>query len=352
LRVLMVTPEWPTADRPYLGAFIVQQVEHLRKLGVHVEVFDFRGAKRPWNYLAARRRLRKQYDLSSFNVVHAQFGHAALVAFPVPTNLVITFHGSDLQGIPKSNNSYSMLGWVARRISRFFSRRADAVVIVSNRLRPFLPKKLSVHVIPGGVDLDVFKPMDRAAARKELGLPLDKPLVLFGASRHRPVKRFDIAAEAVARLPDSWETQLVVLEGVRREQVPLYMNACDVLVLTSKHEGSPTVVKEAHACNLPVVSVDVGDVRERIAGVKNCILCEQDTPEVIGKALETVLQARERSNGREMVRDLDESKVAERVLRLYETVAAPQQLGNTTNRSALRTDGNVTATAVHHGSVN
>ena len=100
------------------------------------------------------------------------------------------------------------------------------------------------------------------------------------------------------------------------------MNAANVLVLTSTHEGSPNVVKEALACNLPIVSTDVGDVRERVAGLDNCVVCEDDRPETVAAALEQALDSGEFVNGRDAVLDCDETLLTQHVIRIYQNTLA------------------------------
>ncbi len=126
--------------------------------------------------------------------------------------------------------------------------------------------------------------MQQSEARAKLGLPADLPIVLFGGRPEMPVKRFALAQRAVALLARQ-DVKLLTASNVPHSEMPLYLNAADVLLLTSRHEGSPTIVKEALACNLPVVSTDVGDVRERIASIDGCSVCDNDEPETIAFAL-------------------------------------------------------------------
>jgi glycosyltransferase involved in cell wall biosynthesis len=102
--------------------------------------------------------------------------------------------------------------------------------------------------------------------------------------------------------------------------VPVYMNACDALVLTSRHEGSPTVIKEALACNLPIVTVDVGDVHQRLDPVEGCLVCANDAPETIAAGLAQVLQSGGRVAGREAVAELDERVIVQKIVDLYRAV--------------------------------
>ena len=95
------------------------------------------------------------------------------------------------------------------------------------------------------------------------------------------------------------------------------MNACDVLLMTSLHEGSPNVVKEALACNLPIVSTDVGDVRNRIGALDGCVVCATDDPATIAEALNQVLSRRQGIDGRKAVLDLDEQVLTSKVIDVY-----------------------------------
>lgn len=320
MQVLVITSGWPTPEAPHQVPFIVQQVECLRAAGARVDVFPFYGRKNPLRYLRAWWHLRRTYQLREYDVIHAHFGQSGLIAWPSPVPLIVTFHGSDVQGIVGKNGQYRMSSRVLQGVSRIVARQADGVIAVSELVRALLPDVENAHVIPGGVDLGVFRPMDQLAVREKLGLPLDSKLVLFAASPTNPVKRFDLAEAAVERVSREMSVTLHVLQGVPHDQVPLHMNACDALLLTSRHEGSPTVVKEALACNLPVVSVDVGDVRERIGEVSGCIVCEDDAPETIAQALRAVLAEGTFSAGREAVAALDKHEVAKEVMQVYRTI--------------------------------
>lgn len=321
LRVLMVTSEWPTPEHPEWAPFVVQQVEDLRALGVHLDVFAFRGRRSPWRYLQAWVRLRRRLLARSFDLVHAQYGQSALVAWPCPVPLVITFHGSDLQGIVGPGGRYTFQGRVLRALSRWAARRASAVIVVSERLARLLPKDLKVQVIPGGVDREAFRPMPSDEARRLLGLPSTRRLVLFPADPADPVKRFALARAAVERLQGTMDIELLSLGGVPHDRMPLYYNACDVVLVTSFHEGSPTVVKEALACNAPVVSLDVGDVAERVRGIEGCVVVRRGTPDELARGIAAAVAHGRLLDGREAVMPLDRRSVAERIVGVYRSLA-------------------------------
>jgi len=312
----MITSEWPTTERPEAVPFVVRQVEFLRRAGVDVEVFSFRGAKNPLNYLRAWREVRGKLRSKEYDVVHAQWGQSGLLALPTKTPLVVTFRGDDLEGIVGAGGRYTIAGRILRLLSRWIAMRADEVIVVSKRLVRHLARR-SYSIIPSGLDLELFRPQERVAARKQLGLPLDKHLVLFAGDAANPRKRYELAKETVSRLDGEVGFELVKATGVPHPEIPIYMCACDALLLTSLHEGSPNVVKEALACNLPIVSVDVGDVKERISQIAGCEVCDEDDPAALAAALMRVLSRQERITGRERVRELDERVLTQNVVSVY-----------------------------------
>jgi len=312
----MVTSEWPTPEYPLRAPFIVRQARFLEKAGVELDVSPFRGDKHPANYWRAWRRVREQMRTGHYDLLHAQFGQSALLALPKRLPLVITIRGSDATGFIGPHGKHTFSSWLLRQISRLVVTQADQVIVVAEHLTHYLPKR-PYHVIPSGLDLTMFRPMPQKEARRQLQLPDDKRLIFFPAYPDIPNKRHALAKAAVSRLEPQSNTEMITAGGIAYEQVPLYMNACDVLLMTSQHEGSPNVVKEALACNLPVVSVDVGDVRLRIEPVKGCIVCKDERPETIAAALEQVLAARQRVDGRVTVLDLDEHLLTQKLLAVY-----------------------------------
>jgi len=264
---------------------------------------------------AAVRRLRP-------DVVHAQFGKfTALMAAFAGAPLVITFRGTDINRNTRYSLPRSAAGLAASQLAAFFAR---GIVCVSSEIRSkvLASRWRPALVLPTGVDLKVFRPMDRAEARRRLDYAAHERVVLFNAGRNPDVKDPVLAQAAVthaaAKIPD---VRFVVLDGsARPEDVPLYMNAADVLLLTSRTEGSPTVVQEAMACNLPVVSVDVGDVRERLAGVQGCKVLASRDPVALGAALDEILRFPRRSNGREHAAALGVEAIAARLADFYRSV--------------------------------
>lgn len=315
-RILMITSEWPEPGHPYRAPYVVRQVDFLRRAGFEIDVFSFRGAKNPINYLRAWFNVQRRIRRGEYDVIHAQWGQSAPPALPTRVPLVVTFRGGEGEGIVSGNGRYTFSGWILRMVSAFVARRADELIVVSARMRRYLPARRT-HVIPSGLDFSRLPLMPRDEARRQLGLPAAKRLVLFVGSPDDGVKRYPLAQEVVARLGADLDAEMVVAWGQPHDKIPVYMNACDALLLVSMYEGSPNVVKEALACNLPVVSVDVGDVRERLADVAGCTVCDDDSPDRLAAALAAVLRAGTRVDGRTAVRELDEQILTQRLIDVY-----------------------------------
>ena len=321
IRVLMVTCEWPVPGHSRTAHFIKRQAEFLRAAGVEVEVFPFKGAKNPVNYLKAWLRLRRKLRRERYDLTHAQFGQSGLLALPKRMPLVVTFRGSDLLGIVSDEDgSYRRATLLLRRACRMVARKADACIVVSEHMKSYIDSSINAYVVPSGIDFRHFRRIPKEEARRHLNLPQDERLVLFVGRPTQARKRFEVSKRAVEILNERLAARLVVAWGVAHDDIPFYMNACDALVFTSMQEGSPNVVKEALACDLPVVSVPVGDVALRLKGVEGCELCADDRPETVADALERVLRRGGRSAGRASVQNLDERLLTDRVIGIYQNV--------------------------------
>ncbi|MDP9255104.1 MAG: glycosyltransferase [Actinomycetota bacterium] len=313
IRVLVVTNMYPTPAEPDFGCFVRDQVDDLRRLGVDVTVLAFDGRSHRRRYLAATPRLRRALRRDRYDVVHAHYGlSGALASLQFTTPVVTTFHGSD--------------AWVPweRKVSWLVARRTQPIAVAW-----VVAANLGVHdapVIPCAVDLDAFTPVDRAEARRTLGWPIAGPCVLFPAARHdrskATNKRVDVFDAMIDRLrPSAPDVFAASLDGLPREAVALAMNAADVAVVTSLWEGAPVVVKEALACQTPVVSVAVGDVPAVVDGLPGCAIVPRD-PEALAKAVGEALDVDRNPRLRESMQAYGRQPIAERVLRVYGRVLA------------------------------
>lgn len=318
MRILYVTSEWPTDFQPWAVPFLVSQVNALRKNGIDVEVFPFRGQRKFGNYIGIYRQLHKKIRNGNYDLVHAHWGHSGFLAsLPKRIPLVVTFHGSDLYGIYMENGHYHPISYPLRLAMQWVAFTADQIILVSERMRRFIFRH-DFQVIPVGIDLELFRPIPQEVARQQLGWELNRTVVLFVGSPANPVKRYWLAQKVVESLPKTADVELVTVTNKPPAMIPVFLNAADALLITSKHEGSPTIVKEAMACCLPIVSIDVGDVRERLEKVTGCAVSNSQNPIDIARQLESVLGRRERTNGWIMAQALDTNRLAQQQIGVYE----------------------------------
>jgi glycosyltransferase involved in cell wall biosynthesis len=298
--------------------FAKRQVASLERAGAAGETFYL--PSRTGARVMAREGVRIRRVARTFrpDLIHAHYGTvtAMLCACVTPVPLIITFRGSDLNLVSGGRWARTVL---ARLLSQCAALRAARIICVSARLKRRLWwRTRRVTVIPSGVDLRTFRPRPRDEVRRELGWPLEDRIVLFNVGNNPQTKRLDLARAAFAR---AWavrrDLRLQIIDGNEpSSRIPSLLNAADCLLVTSDHEGSPNTVKEALACNLPVVSVDVGDVAERLVGVTPSRVVDRSESAIAVGLLE-VVGLGGRSNGAAAVRDLSEESIAQRILAVY-----------------------------------
>ncbi len=289
-----------------VAPFILEQVESLQSSGAEIDYFYIKH-KGLFGYLGERKSFLIRIKSFQPKLIHAHYGLSGLLAnlqFSIP--VVTTFHGSDIND-PRIY-PFSLLASKLSFHSIFVSERNRQKVGISNK-QSFLPC---------GVNTDLFQPIEKDFARRELGLELSVKYVLFAGAFQNPVKNAKLAQAAVELLPN---VILLELKGYTREQVVLLMNAVDAVLMTSLTEGSPQFIKEAMACNCPIVSVPVGDVSEIVQGVLGCRIATYDAFE-LSNQLQIVLQAGKRTEGRLRIFQLglDATTISGKVLAVYRTL--------------------------------
>jgi glycosyltransferase involved in cell wall biosynthesis len=309
VKILCVTNMYPSPQRPGSGAFVWQQVEQLRRFGHTVDVVDILGYQSKMNYLRGALDVMRMTSAVAYDIVHAHYGYSAYPAlFRLQAPLVITLHGTDVIG----TSIFERLS--TRAVSHF----ADAVIVVSGGLRRRIPG----IVIPCGVDLGVFKPYDRDKARARLGWPKDRHIVLFPFDPARPEKRYDLARASVERLvQEGVDAELMTVVNVPNGEMPWCYSAADALLLCSDYEGSPTSIKEALACNRPVVATEVGDVGELLNGIAGTRICPQDAGTIARNLREVFDWSRSREfRGRAAMARYDQALTVEKIVGVYTDV--------------------------------
>lgn len=313
MRVLVVTNFMPDATAPQRGRWVRDQVDEMRRRGIEVDLFEFARGRN--EYLPATRRLRSLLRRERFDLVHAHYGLAGWVARLAGAHpLVVTFHGTDVR--------HHLVGHLSRRLAW----RADLVAGVSRALfkdedgRPGLPSVPGSAVLPCGPDLRRFVPQPRAQARQALGLDPDGRFLFFPANPARPEKRHDRAAE----LAIACGADLLSGGSIDPEQMPLWMNAANAVLVTSDYEGFGMAAIEALACEVPVLSTPVGIAPYALRGIDGCLSADFSVAsweEVARRHLEA---SDPRVAGSARAATLSAAAMAERVIEAYRAVLAEQ----------------------------
>lgn len=297
-RILMVSGIYPSKERPHSGTFVKAMVDALVARGHEVEIVHPRSGPAPLRYLAATLQVFFKTLTKGFDVVHGHYGLWCLAArMQWTTPVVVTYLGDDLLGTVTINGGYSKKSRLVVRVSQWVGQHAEIMHVKTEQMKK-ASLRADAFVLPSGVNFDLFQPQSRDEARAKLGWKQDRYYVLFANNPAIPVKNFPLAKEAIKRLGDrGMDVELVVANGLPQAAVVQYINASNALILPSIAEGSPNVVREAMACNVPVVATDVGDVASMLAKTGGCFVCSHDA-DALAEGLEKALQHTERTTGR------------------------------------------------------
>lgn len=290
-----------------IAPFVADQIEWLTKTNISYEMFPISG-KGIYGYLKNIRHLRRYLNnnFKRFDLIHAHYGLSGLVAtFQSKLPVVITYHGSDIHQKK------------VFRFSKIAIKRANHNIFVSEKLKNLANQHKNCSVIPCGVDLTVFKKMDRMAMREKLGLSLDKNYVLFSSNFNRAIKNPEIAIKAIEQTQN---TELIELKGFSREKVAQMMNAVDACLLTSQAEGSPQFIKEAAACNRFIITTDVGDIQEILKNYRKVKFVKPEINE-IKKTVEEILKNNDETlSGNFNLSKYNNEVIVEQLIKVYKRV--------------------------------
>ena len=258
----------------YVAPFIYEQMQGLKLYGCDFRICFVQGGG-IMSYIKAWRKMLQDIKEYQPDIIHAHYGLCCLVAnLQRKIPVVSTFHGSDINE-PK-----------VRLLSKIAIKLSKKNIFVSQKLMDIVDRPANSIVIPCGVDIKRFYPMDKQVCREALGMQQDKVYILFSKEFADYVKNYPLAKVAVEGL--NADAELLEFYGYNRDQVPMLYSAVDCGLLTSFTEGSPQFVKEAIACGCPVVSTDVGDAAEVINGVKNSFISTYEVEDVVSKLQQAI----------------------------------------------------------------
>lgn len=285
--------------------FIREQVDAIKNKGAEIQYFFIRG-NGVGAYINSYRLFKKEIALFNPDIIHAHYGLSGFFAnWQRAVPVVTTYHGGDI--------NYDK----TRPFSKMAAGLSKYNIYVARKLTTKARAKKKFMIQPCGIDLGVFQPMEKQLAREKMKLEPDQTYILFSSAFNNPIKNVTLAKEAVDKAGKN--IRLIELKGYGREEVALLLNACDVALLTSFMEGSPQFIKEAMACNCPIVSTNVGSVEEIIDHTEGCYLTSFDIDDVSEK-LKQAIAFGKRTNGHQKISHLDNDIIAEKIISVYKSV--------------------------------
>jgi glycosyltransferase involved in cell wall biosynthesis len=289
-----------------ISPIVKNQGESLIKNGIDLEYFTIKG-NFLGGYPAGIFKLRKHLKSHKFDIIHAHYGLSAFVAtFAGANPLIVSLMGDDVKG-----------NCLTHSFIRFLHKHNWKITIVkSERMKSHI-KIADALVVPNGVDLEKFKFIEKSTAHKKVRFN-EKKHILFVADPNIKGKNYQLAA-TTTQLLNSKEVELNIISGVDYNLIPFYMYAGDILLVTSLSEGSPNIIKEAMACNLPIVSTDVGDVAQIISDTPGCYITSYDPADIADK-LKKALNFAKPTNGRNKIKHLEINTVAHKIIDIYNGV--------------------------------
>lgn len=322
MKIIFVTPR---GRHPTSLPFLDRMMRGLENLGHEVDEFMLSKTIRPIPFIRQFLALRKMLHAPGVELVNAQFGtfcgFMTALCCPLRVPLVVTFHGSDLNPTP---SEHPLIWTLQHLLSQFAAYWSDGIICVSRQLASRVWwKKRILQVLPAPIDLAIFQPSNYEAARQKLGWGPAERVCLFIAGSNHTVKRLDIALAVKQALQQN--NSSIRLETIQTfissEDLAVLLNAADLLLFVSDFEGSPNLIREACACNLPILTFVVGDVVEVTSGIDGVYFAERDLSQLPTK-VELLTKQGKRSHGRESMNEYSVEALSRKTGAFYHQVLA------------------------------
>lgn len=299
-----------------ISPIIKSQGESLRKIGVQVDFLVIKD-KLLRNILKTINNINYKIKTEKYQIVHAHYNvYGWLSSFQNRAKLVVSFMGSDLLG----NDKKYFLN-VNTIINKRIFRKADYIICKTKQMKSLIPVD-KVSVIPNGIDFSKFVPLDMIESREILKLDINKKIILFPANINRREKNFNLAKKSFTLIKNK-DIELLCMcknSAIEHNMVKYFLNASNVVLVTSIYEGSSNIIKEAMACNTPIVTTDVGDSREMLGNINGCYISDFN-PENIAKAILNALNFNGKTNAREfIIENLSSDIIAKKIKAIYEHI--------------------------------
>jgi glycosyltransferase involved in cell wall biosynthesis len=286
----------------------INQAKSIKEFNPSIEILHFRIiGKGLFGYLKNLKDLKKKINEFNPNIIHSHYSFSGYLSALTGTKtpIVASLMGSDVE-----------LTGLWKLILNIFSKKWKSIIVKSDIMKSKCGIQRSI-VIPNGVNIETFEAITKEEAKQKLKLDSNKQYILFLADPNREEKNFKLAQTAFDLLNND-NTELLVAYNVPFENTKLYYYASDVVLMTSKHEGSPNVIKEAMACNKPIVCTNVGDVELLLSNLNGCFVTEHNATE-IANCLKKALAFNKETNGIARLKELkiDANSIAKKIIDLY-----------------------------------
>jgi len=290
-------------------AFVYEQIETIKNIyNIDYDNLFIRG-KGIFGYLKNISKIRKKIKEYKPDLLHAHYGLSGLLSCLqriVP--VVITFHGSEIH-----SRFINILSSFASKLSKY-----NIYVAKHIREKMYFRPGRNFNIIPCGINPDESFVMDKDISSSRMKLTKENINILFAGAFDDLMKNYKLAKNAIQIISEN-KINLIELKGYNREEVTYLFNACDLFLLTSKNEGSPQTIKEAMACNCPIVATDVGEIRDIISDSEGCFITSFE-PDDIAQKLKLAMEYGKRTNGREKIKRFDNNIIAEKIYSVYKDV--------------------------------
>jgi glycosyltransferase involved in cell wall biosynthesis len=315
MRILYITNMYPVADYIYFGIHVREQIDTIQdQFDVENEVYFINGRSSKWNYFKSIAEIKNILASKQFDVIHVHYGLSALflLFFKPSVPVVVTLHSGEL---------FQKKGYInhffQKNITLSIIRNVKKVIVLNDDMIRLLDRHKSKLVkIPCGTDLGYFKETSTKNAKHKFTIG-------FPGNKARPEKNHPLFQEIVNRLAPYCDIEVIEFHNLKRDDVVANLNKIDLLLMTSTIEGSPQIVKEALACNRPIISTAVGDLTDLLDGVEHCEVIHSFDPEDFVLPIKKIIDlpaAERKSNGRAHLLKigLDAQNVSKSVYELYE----------------------------------
>jgi glycosyltransferase involved in cell wall biosynthesis len=303
--------------------FIKEQGESLKKLGVDVAYYQIKG-KGLQGYLKSGFKLRKYLKTNHYDLIHAHFTKSGCTAVigvhKIP--VILSLMGSDAYGEYIGENKVLFVSRYLTLLTYFIQPFVRAIISKSENIERYVYMKSKSYIVPNGINMDKFK-LNPINHNINLDFNPKAKRVLFLGSKTSIRKNIKLVQDAISQLKLK-DVELINPFPISHDAIPKYLNSANVLAACSFMEGSPNVIKEAMACNCPIVTTDVGDVKWVLGKIEGCYIASFQTEDYAAKLGEALKFSETigRTKGEQRIKELglDSETVAKRVLEIYKLV--------------------------------